>query len=74
MYREKRRLDCLTELLEIADRKAAIEDKMGSISAKAHAEAQELEAMMMAGYEGRAKDATLALDKMTGKPMEEKQE
>ncbi|EGR52162.1 uncharacterized protein TRIREDRAFT_102454, partial [Trichoderma reesei QM6a] len=72
--REKRRLDCLTELLEIADRKAAIEDKMGSISAKAHAEAQELEAMMMAGYEGRAKDATLALDKMTGKPMEEKQE
>ncbi|KAH0493952.1 hypothetical protein TgHK011_000592 [Trichoderma gracile] len=65
--REKRRLACITRMIELEDRKDAIEDEMGSISEKAHATVKELEAMMMAGYEGRAKDATLALDKLTRK-------
>ncbi|KAL7816814.1 hypothetical protein V8C44DRAFT_355848 [Trichoderma aethiopicum] len=63
--REKRLLDCVTRLIEIEDRKYEIENKMGDIGAKAHAMVEELEAMMMAGYEGREKDATLALEKMT---------
>lgn len=67
LYREKRRLDCITRLIELEDRKGMIEEKMGNISAKAHATVDELEAMMLAGYEGREKDATLALEKMAGK-------
>ncbi|KAL6891133.1 hypothetical protein HDV57DRAFT_484606 [Trichoderma longibrachiatum] len=63
--REKRRLDCVTKLIELEDRKDEIENKMGDIGAKAHAMVEDLEAMMMAGYEGREKDATLALEKMT---------
>ncbi|KAL6855843.1 hypothetical protein J3F83DRAFT_753706 [Trichoderma novae-zelandiae] len=65
--REKRRLECITQLVELEDRKGMIEDKMGNISAKAHAIVDELEAMIMAGYEGRERDATLALDKVAGK-------
>ncbi|PTB62943.1 hypothetical protein BBK36DRAFT_8042 [Trichoderma citrinoviride] len=65
--RQKRRLDCITRLIELEDRKGAIEDKMGSISAKAHATVEELEAMLMAGYEGREKDAAIALERIAGK-------
>ncbi|KAL7946445.1 hypothetical protein V8C42DRAFT_344288 [Trichoderma barbatum] len=64
--RAERRVQCLTEIIKMSERREAIEVKMASIVAKAHARMEELEAMMMAGYAGREKDAAAALEKVTG--------
>lgn len=49
----------------MTERREAIEAKMADVVAKADVKVEELEAMMMAGYAGRQKDAAIALDKVT---------
>ncbi|KAL7799352.1 hypothetical protein V8C43DRAFT_328033 [Trichoderma afarasin] len=62
--RTQRILQCLTEIIELTERREAIEVKMADVVAKADAKVEELEAMMMAGYAGREKDAAIALEKV----------
>lgn len=57
-------LQCLAEIIELTERREAIEVKMADVVAKADAKVEELEAMMMAGYAGREKDAAAALEKV----------
>ncbi|OPB42060.1 hypothetical protein A0O28_0031770 [Trichoderma guizhouense] len=62
--RTQRMLQCLTEIIELTERREAIEVKMADVVAKADVKVEELEAMMMAGYAGREKDAAIALEKV----------
>ncbi|PNP53802.1 hypothetical protein THARTR1_05926 [Trichoderma harzianum] len=62
--RTQRMLQCLTEIVDLTERREAIEVKMADIVAKADGRVEELEAMMMAGYAGREKDAAAALEKV----------
>ncbi|KAL7932780.1 hypothetical protein V8C35DRAFT_306767 [Trichoderma chlorosporum] len=64
--RSQRMLQCLTQIIELTERREAIEVKMVDIVTKANARMEELEAMMMAGYAGREKDAAAALEKVIG--------
>jgi hypothetical protein len=57
-------LQCLTEIIDLTERREAIEVKMADVVAKADARVEELEAMTMAGYAGREKDAAIALEKV----------
>lgn len=66
MFSAQRMLRCLTEIIELGERREAIEVKMADIVAKANARVEELEAMMMAGYAGRERDAAAALEKVIG--------
>lgn len=59
-------MHCLTEIIQLTERRENIEVKMVEIITKAHATVEELEAMMMAGYAGREKDAASALKKVAG--------
>ncbi|PKK51352.1 hypothetical protein CI102_3304 [Trichoderma harzianum] len=62
--RTQRMLQCLTEIIDLTERREAIEVKMADVVAKADARVEELEAMTMAGYAGREKDAAIALEKV----------
>ncbi|KAL7913172.1 hypothetical protein GGI35DRAFT_279537 [Trichoderma velutinum] len=65
--RTQRMLQCLMEIIELTERREAIEVKMADVVAEANAKVEELEAMMMAGYAGREKDAAIALEKVVGR-------
>lgn len=64
--RADRRLHCLSEMIRLTERREAIEVRMTEAVSKARATVEELEAMMMVGYTGRERDASLALERAIG--------
>ncbi|KAL7787525.1 hypothetical protein V8C37DRAFT_390187 [Trichoderma ceciliae] len=64
--RAERRQHCLTEIIQHLERRESMEDKMVAIVNEARATVVDLEAMMLAGYQGREKDVASAMEKVMG--------